>query len=87
MAEKTSLELAAGLFRNTDKNGNVYYTGKNEAGEEFVMFRNSYWIHTVMDKADKLADEISFRLLATKSHPDYEWLKQKLKDYVKRKNK
>ena len=38
-----------------------------------------------MDKADKLADEISFRLLATKSHPDYEWLKQKLKDYVKRK--
>jgi hypothetical protein len=40
-----------------------------------------------MDKADKLADEISFRLLATKSHPDYEWLKQKLKDYVKRKNK
>jgi hypothetical protein len=40
-----------------------------------------------MDKADKLADEISFRLLATKSHPDYEWLKQKLKGYVKRKNK
>ena len=40
---KTELELVAGLFRNTDKNGNVYYTGKNEAGEEFVMFRNSYW--------------------------------------------
>ena len=40
---KTELELVAGLFRNTDKNGNIYYTGKNEAGEEFVMFRNSYW--------------------------------------------
>tara|TARA_R100000995_G_scaffold6173_1_gene2866 strand:- start:1294 stop:1509 length:216 start_codon:yes stop_codon:yes gene_type:complete len=41
--KKTSLELQAGLFRNTDKNGNVYYTGKSEGGEEFVMFRNSYW--------------------------------------------
>jgi len=41
--KKTELELVAGLFRNTDKNSNVYYTGKNEAGEEFVMFRNSYW--------------------------------------------
>ena len=41
--KKTGLELVVGLFRNTDKNGNVYYTGKNEAGEEFVMFRNSYW--------------------------------------------
>ena len=29
MAEKTSLELAAGLFRNTDKNGNIYYSGKS----------------------------------------------------------
>ena len=41
--KKTGLELVVGLFRNTDKNGNVYYTGKNEAGDEFVMFRNSYW--------------------------------------------
>jgi len=40
-----------------------------------------------MNEADKLADEISFRLLATKAHPDYEWLKQKLKDYVKDKSK
>ena len=45
MAEqkKTELELVAGLFRNTDKNGNVYYTGKSESGDEYVMFRNSYW--------------------------------------------
>ena len=43
MAEKSGLELRAGLFRNTDKNGNVYYTGKNEGGSEYVMFRNSYW--------------------------------------------
>jgi len=41
--KKTELELVAGLFRNTDKNGNVYYTGKNEGGAEYVMFRNSYW--------------------------------------------
>ena len=41
--KKTELELVAGLFRNTDKNGNVYYTGKNEGGSEYVMFRNSYW--------------------------------------------
>lgn len=27
----------------------------------------------------KIADEISFRLLATKKHPDYEWLLKKLK--------
>ena len=40
---KTELELVAGLFRNTDKNGNVYYTGKNEGGAEYVMFRKSYW--------------------------------------------
>ena len=40
-----------------------------------------------MVQIDKLADEISFRLLATRSHPDYEWLKQKLKDYVKSKSK
>ena len=40
---KTQLELVAGLFRNTDKNGNVYYTGKSEGGDEYVMFRNSYW--------------------------------------------
>ena len=40
--KKTELELVAGLFRNTDKNGNVYYTGKNEGGAEYVIFRNSY---------------------------------------------
>ena len=43
MAEKNSLELQAGLFRNTDKNGNIYYSGKSEAGDEFVMFRNTYY--------------------------------------------
>ena len=43
MAEKSGLELRAGLFRNTDKNGNIYYSGKSEAGDEFVMFRNTYY--------------------------------------------
>ena len=28
--------------------------------------------------ANKLADEISFRLLATKKHPDYDWLAERL---------
>tara|TARA_Y100001963_G_scaffold143362_1_gene214155 strand:- start:152 stop:364 length:213 start_codon:yes stop_codon:yes gene_type:complete len=41
--KKTELELVAGLFRNTDKNGNIYYTGKSEGGDEYVMFRNTYW--------------------------------------------
>tara|TARA_R110000824_G_scaffold47416_7_gene135070 strand:+ start:1144 stop:1365 length:222 start_codon:yes stop_codon:yes gene_type:complete len=41
--KKTDLELVVGLFRNKDKNENIYYTGKNEAGDEYVMFRNSYW--------------------------------------------
>ena len=40
--KKTDLQLVAGLFRNTDKNGNIYYTGKSEGGDEYVMFRNSY---------------------------------------------
>ena len=29
-----------------------------------------------------LADEISFKLLATKDHPDYEWLIKKLTNFV-----
>lgn len=33
-----------------------------------------------MPEAHKLADEISFRLLATREHPDYDWLKEKLKN-------
>jgi len=32
---------------------------------------------------DKTAEEISFKLLATKSHPDHEWLKEKLKELVR----
>ena len=33
-----------------------------------------------MSEAHKLADEISFRLLATREHLDYDWLKEKLKN-------
>ena len=37
---------------------------------------------TQMDKEiEKLANEISFRLLATKDHPDYEWLKEIIKKW------
>ena len=42
-SKKSELELIVGLFRNTDKNGNVYYTGKSESGDEYVMFRNTNW--------------------------------------------
>ncbi len=29
----------------------------------------------------KLADDISFRLLATRKHPDYNWLEETLKEF------
>ena len=32
------------------------------------------------EEIKKLADEISFRLLATNKHPDYDWLVGRLKD-------
>tara|TARA_R110002020_G_scaffold468544_1_gene692917 strand:+ start:599 stop:886 length:288 start_codon:yes stop_codon:yes gene_type:complete len=32
----------------------------------------------------KLADEISFRLLATKDHPEYEWLVKRLEEALKK---
>ena len=32
------------MFRNESKNGDIYYNGRNqETGEEFVMFKNSYY--------------------------------------------
>ena len=33
------------------------------------------------EQIEKIAEEISFRLLATKDHPDYEWLKEILKKW------
>tara|TARA_R100000908_G_scaffold25500_2_gene11708 strand:- start:1282 stop:1464 length:183 start_codon:yes stop_codon:yes gene_type:complete len=30
----------------------------------------------------KLAEEISFRLLATKNHDDFDWLVEQLSDYI-----
>tara|TARA_B100001059_G_scaffold21461_1_gene17275 strand:- start:413 stop:577 length:165 start_codon:yes stop_codon:yes gene_type:complete len=35
-------------------------------------------------EATKLADEISFRLLATKDHPEYEWLVKRLEEALKK---
>ena len=35
------------------------------------------------EQIEKIAEEISFRLLATKDHPDYEWLKEQLKKLKK----
>jgi len=39
------------------------------------------------NKAKKLAEEISFRLLATKKHADHKWLVKKLKSFYKLKKK
>jgi hypothetical protein len=39
------------------------------------------------NKAKKLAEEISFRLLATKKHADHRWLVKKLKSFYKLKKK
>jgi len=42
--ENSELELMCGLFRNEAKSGSVYYSGKQkETGEEFVMFKNTYY--------------------------------------------
>ena len=35
------------------------------------------------EEIENLADEISFRLLATNNHDDYEWLLNKLKEINK----
>ena len=43
MAEDTELENIGGLFRNTSKKGDVYYSGKSEDGDQYVLFRNAYW--------------------------------------------
>ena len=63
--KKSELELVAGLFRNKDKNGNIYYTGKSEVGVEYVMFRNSYWkegeskpYFRVMRRVEKKAETV-----------------------------
>ena len=43
MAEETELVNIGGLFRNTSKKGDVYYSGKSEDGDQYVLFRNAYW--------------------------------------------
>ena len=43
MAEDTELVNIGGLFRNTSKKGDVYYSGKSEDGDQYVLFRNAYW--------------------------------------------
>ena len=41
--EKTELELIGGLFRNKSKRGDIYYSGKSESGDHYILFRNAYW--------------------------------------------
>ena len=51
MAEQaTELKLIGGLFRNTSKKGDVYYSGKGEDGTQYVLFRNAYWKEGVENK-------------------------------------
>ena len=42
MAEDTELVNLGGLFRNTSKKGDVYYSGKTEDGDQYVLFRCMY---------------------------------------------
>ena len=40
----SELDLICGMFRNESKNGEVYYNGRDQnTGEEYVMFKNSYY--------------------------------------------
>ena len=41
--EKTELKFLGGLFRNESKKGDIYYSGKSEDGQQWVLFRNAYW--------------------------------------------
>jgi len=44
-SKNNELDLMCGMFRNESKGGDIYYNGRNqETGEEFVMFKNSYYI-------------------------------------------
>jgi hypothetical protein len=58
---------------------NKYLRGKDWLIDQYNRNRK-FEDHIKPIDTDDLADEISFRLLATRSHPDYEWLKDKLKD-------
>jgi|TARA_B110000908_G_C10175426_1_gene413017 hypothetical protein len=60
---------------------NKYLRGKDWLVDQYN--RNRKYEDHINPKTEKseLADEISFRLLATKNHPDYKWLKQKLKNH------
>lgn len=61
---------------------NKYLRGKDWLVDQYNRNRK-YEDHISSAKTEEseLADEISFRLLATKNHPDYKWLKQKLKNH------
>jgi|TARA_B110000908_G_C10190582_1_gene420277 hypothetical protein len=60
---------------------NKYLRGKTWLADQYN--RNRKFEDHINPKTEKskLADEISFKLLATKNHPDYEWLKEKLKNH------
>jgi len=56
---------------------NKYLRGREWLAEQYNRNRKVE-DHIKTASTDELADEISFRLLATKDHPDYEWLKKTL---------
>ena len=59
---------------------NKYLRGKEWLADQYNRNRK-FEDHKSVEEfnlSEKLADEISFRLLATKKHPDYEWLKEVL---------
>lgn len=54
---------------------NKYLRGREWLVDQYNRNRK-FEDHIKSIDTDDLADEISFRLLATKDHPDYEWLKK-----------
>ena len=63
---------------------NKYLRGREWLVDQYNRNRNIEDHIKHEDEDIDLVDEISFRLLATKNHVDYEWLKAKLKEHNKK---
>ena len=70
---------SAWVYESPDNGKTVY---RRPFGD--IKNKELYWqseeVKTTEQAVTKLADEISYKLLATNKHEDYEWLKQVLRD-------
>ena len=65
-----------------NEDNNIVYDNPKEWPVTVKGIWKAYWYNTP-EMGHKIAEEISFKLLATKNHPDHEWLKQKLRELVR----